>query len=385
MESNVTPLELERRAAENAGRLIDLIDTNFHRNGLCFPAEPLIEEASRRLRQRRYQPQSKGLPAARRSIAEFYSVCGVPVDPENVIITASASECYSLLFQALADSGDGVALPLPGYPLFEHVATYMRLVPSFYQTLIMERFRIDAGALAQAFKPQTRFLVLISPNNPTGQVATEAEIDIVLAFCAQYNLALICDEVFSDLLYDIESLPRPMARAAEAGVVVFTINGVSKLFASPDLKLSWISVTGPPRKVRRAIGRLELANDMYLSCSWLSQQLLPILFGCGDSFRSELRRDLTERRRILLDAIADMPRLQLQRPTAGVHAVARLLPPQDDEQFALHLLRRTGVHLHPGYLYGLPEDGFVVLSFLKRPQALQEGLARLGAFLRRAP
>ncbi len=384
MDTQVTALERERRAALNSGTLIDLIDTNFQRNGLRFPAEVLIEASSAWFNDRLYQPDPKGSLAARHSIADFYRNSGTAIHPDHIIICASASECYSLLFQALSRCGDGVVLPRPGYPLFEHVAGYMRLNAGFYATRFEQGFRLNGDDIAAALTSATRFVVLISPNNPTGHVASDAEIDQLLALCARHNLALICDEVFSDLLYESGSLPRPMSRAADAGVVVFTINGVSKLFASPDLKLSWIAVSGPGQKVRRAVADLELANDMYLNCSPLSQQLLPTLFAAGGAFRRTIRSELAARRQILLDDASRFEGLDVLHPAGGIHAVARFHRPQDDERFALQLLCRSGVHLHPGYLYGLDEDRFVVLSFLKERALLHEGLGRIAEFLRRA-
>lgn len=384
MDSEVNALERERRAAHNAGTLIDLIDTNFQRNGLRFPAEVLIEASSAWFKDRLYHPDPKGALAARCSIADFYRNSGTALDPGHIIICASASESYGLLFQALAHCGDGVALPRPGYPLFEHVAGYMRLRTSFYETRFEQRFCLNRDAIAASLTPATRFVVLVSPNNPTGHVASHAEIDQLLALCERHNLALICDEVFSDLLYESESLPRPMSRAADAEVVVFTINGVSKLFASPDLKLSWIAVSGPGQKVQRAVAELELANDMYLNCSPLSQQLLPTLFGAGSAFRRAMQSELTARRGILLDTASRLEGLDVLHPAGGIHAVARFHRPQDDERFALALLRHSGVLLHPGYLYGLDEDRFVVLSFLKERALLHEGLQRIAEFLRSA-
>ena len=381
MDSEITALECERRAAHDAGTLIDLIDTNFQRNGLRFPAEELIVASSAWFNDRLYHPDPKGALAARCSIADFYRNSGTALDPEQIIICASASECYSLLFQALARCGDGVALPRPGYPLFEHVAGYMRLSTSFYVTRFEQRFCLNSDDIAASLTSATRFVVLISPNNPTGHVASDAEIDQLLALCERHNLALICDEVFSDLLWESESLPRPMSRAADADVVVFTINGVSKLFASPDLKLSWIAVSGPGQKVRRAVAELELANDMYLNCSPLSQQLLPTLFSAGGAFRRAMRSELAARRGILLDAASRLEGLDVLQPDGGIHALARFQRPQDDERFALALLRHSGVHLHPGYLYGLEDNRFVVVSFLKERAQLHEGLDRIAAFL----
>ena len=405
-QSEITPLERARGEAERAGRLVDLIDTSFHRNGLRFPARLLQEPTARYLEQRCYAPDAKGACRARQSIADFYGEAGCLVDPDQIVITASASESYSLLFQCCASSGDEVLLPAPGYPLFEHVAALARLTPRHYRLPPENGFALSATEIRRALTARTRFVVLISPNNPTGSIASEAECEALLETCAAHGVQLICDEVFSDLIYNpangrsggsadertaatdypgapaVDRLPRPLAHAAEAGVVVHTINGVSKLFASPDLKLSWIVTSGPPDRVAEAMASLELANDMYLNCSPLAQELLPVLFADGGSFRSGLKRALKERREILLRGARRVPRIEVIEPAGGIHAVLRLTGGGDDERFALQLLRRTGVHLHPGYLYRFPDDGYLVCSFLKEPSALQQGLRLLEQFMR---
>lgn len=396
-QPRTTPLEQARSEADRAGSLIDLIDTNFHRNGLRFPAELLQEPTLRYFACRSYAPEAKGASPARRAIAGFYAEQGCAVDPDRIVITASASESYSLLFQCLARSGDEVLLPSPGYPLFEHVASLARLRPRYYRLPAESGFALSAAELRHALTPRTRFIVLISPNNPTGRVASEAECDLLLDVCAANGSHLICDEVFSDLVYrqTVElpasteavgaprssHLPRPLVRAAAAEVMVFTINGVSKLFASPDLKLSWIAISGPTNRADDAVETLEIANDMYLSCSPLAQELLPVLFERGRSFRIELKRMLEERREILLRGVSEIPGLQVTVPCGGIHTVLRLTHGGDDERFAVQLLRATGVHLHPGYLYGFPDEGYLVCSFLKEPTALRRGLGRLKRFM----
>ncbi|TVR03259.1 MAG: pyridoxal phosphate-dependent aminotransferase [Spirochaetaceae bacterium] len=391
-QPNVTALERERLSAEREGRLIDLIDTNFSANGLRYPLERLHDTVARYLRDARYRPHSQGDPAARAAIAEWYRRdAALSVSPDAVIITASASESYGLIFQALATQGDRVLLPQPGYPLFEHVAAYHRLTTGSYPLRFDEGFRITEEALERAVTPDCRFLVMISPNNPTGRMAGPAEVAALLRVCRRHRLILICDEVFSPYRYPPDAagqrppLPRPMAAAED--VLVLTINGISKLRATPELKLSWIVAHGPVSTQSEAVDALALANDMYLSCTPLSQHLLPHLLGDLDH-EQWLSRSVAERRGTLLERVDRIGVMELSLPDGGIHAVARLrldaLPKhlRDDEQFALRLLRDTGVHLHPGYLYGITDDQCLVLSFLKAPNPLAEGLERVWEWAR---
>jgi aspartate/methionine/tyrosine aminotransferase len=179
-------------------------------------------------------------------------------------------------------------------------------------------------------------------------------------------------------------LPRPAAVGRD--VVVFTLNGVSKMFACPDLKLGWIAVTGPAGRVSPTMESLETVNDVYLSCSSPAQFLLPRLFERGGAFQREMVARIDAGRRLLLGALAGLRGVRLAPPRGGIHAIADLGPQRpgapDDEELCVRLLREQGVYVHPGYFYDIDDRVAMVLSFLKEPVQLEEGLSRLAGFLR---
>ncbi len=385
MEKNRIQTELERLKAAGAP-VIDMIDTNFHRNGFRLPDEvlrPLFEEY---LRVRSYEPDAKGDPRARESIAAYYAARAVSASPERVIITASASESYNLLFNTLAEPGDNILLPRPGYPLFEYLAGFNRLEARFYRMPSDERYRIDLDSLEDAADERTRAIVLISPNNPTGQIAEEAEIEGMLRVCERRGAVLISDEVFSEFVYgEAPSLPRPGALGSP--VPVFTLNGISKMFASPDLKLGWMLATGEPSRTAELLKRLEIANDVYLSCSSLSQRILPGLFASAAAFTQAMVREIEGRRAMLIRALEATGTLGFVPPRGGIHCPVEipgaLAGPDDDEELALRLLRERHLYVHPGFFYGFeerPDRLFIVVSFLLAAEKLAEALARLSSF-----
>lgn len=419
MEKNRLQQELDALRARGA-EVIDLIDTNFHRNGYRLPDELLLPLLEEYVRGRMYSPDPKGSRVARESVSAYYARSGIAISPENIILTASSSESYNLLFNNLASPGDNVVLPAPTYPLFEFLAEFNRLEVRFYR--MDDRFRIDLESVAAVVDGRTRFLVVISPNNPTGQVAGETELRGLAEVAARVGASIISDEVFSEFLYppyggpsgardpgsprvagrlpsnptppvaggsgsaDL-GLPRPAAIAG--GPPVYTLNGISKMFASPDLKLSWIAVSGEPAGIAEPVDRLEIANDVFLNCSSLAQFILPSLFSKGGEFTREMVADLARKRDLLMAAVGGGSRpLSVVPPEGGIHVPLRIASGSaaavDDEEFSLALLRARGVYLHPGYFYGFAEadDSFlVVASFLLRSDRLAEGLDRLSSFL----
>lgn len=419
MEKNRLQQELDTLHARGA-QIIDLVDTNFHKNGYRLPDELLLPLMEEYVRTRIYAPDPKGSITARESISAYYAAQGVAISPDDILLTASSSESYNLLFNNLASPGDNLVLPSPTYPLFEFLAEFNRLEVRFYR---MDRdYRIDLASLAAVIDARTRFVVVISPNNPTGQVASREELEGMAELCERYGAAIISDEVFSEFLYapyapagetppsvspsEPFGLPRPAALGLP--LPVYTLNGISKMFASPDLKLGWIAVSGDRKRIAEPVERLEVANDIFLNCSSLAQFILPALFAKAGKFTKGMVADLARKRDVLVAAVnagagvvasrppafdataggaPDRGSVSLLPPRGGIHCPVRIaLPGGDDEEFALGLLRERLVYLHPGYFYGFEEaaDSFhVVLSFLLREDLLAEGLSRFIDFLSR--
>ncbi len=256
------PWQRAWEAARRQASFLDLTDSRFHQNGL-LPERALFERSfSLWLDQRAYEPDSRGAPAAREALRAFYAAEGWDLADDRFFLTAGTSEAYALLFSTLAAAGDGVALPRPGSPLFEPLASHSRLETVFYDQPWSNRWQPDADDLERRLTPRTRFVVVISPNNPTGQVVGPEALEAVAGVCRRHDLMLVVDEVF-DACWEGPG-PLPRAGALFPDVKTFTLNGISKRFGSPDLKLAWIAVSGPAAWADQTGQRLELANDTFL-------------------------------------------------------------------------------------------------------------------------
>lgn len=401
-------LQLARERLERSRSIIDLAATNFHAAGLRFPTTPLTYAARTYLFSRNYRPDPRGAAAAREAVSAYYSRAGIDIPADRIIITASSSESYSLLFSTLAEVGDNVLLPKPSYPLFEEIARYSRVQPRFYRLDPRRRFSPDLHSVRRLIDDRTRFLVVISPGNPTGQLVGAEEMASLAQLCGQKQIGLIHDEVFSEQIYaPVETGSKdqhrdrstgkgisppvapntlPRAAAIRSGATSYTLNGVSKMFAAPELKLGWIAIRGAPGAVEGAYRELELANDTFLSCSGLSQALLPSMFAIGAPFQRRMRACLQRNRDMLCACVEPIAGVSLLPPHGGIHGIMRLDPialkrDMDDENMAVDLLEREGVYLHPGYFYGIDDGCAFVLSILKHPTELEAGLTRLARFL----
>ena len=372
LDLSPNPLELARQARAAGAGYIDLTSSNPTQQGLLFPPEALRAAAEGYWESRRYAPDSRGSSSARAAIAAYYAGRTPPLalGDDDIFITASTSEAYGLLFALLADPGDNLLAPAVTYPLFEYLAALRDIELRPYQLIEGEGWRIDGASLLAAASRRTRGVLIISPHNPTGAV-----VGAPLAELSRLGLPVICDEVFAPFHY--AAPPAPPLAAIHPDLPVFTLNGISKLFALPDLKLGWAALNAAARGYG---GRLELLNDTFLGANSLTQHMLPQLFAAGvpfvDSMVARVRGNLDD----ALAALAGHRRLRASGPDGGYCLFPEVAGWEDEEALALHLLAH-GILAHPGFYYGDVPGTHLMISALTEPIAFREGLARLTAAL----
>jgi hypothetical protein len=392
---DLTPNEWARRveARRAAGRpTFDLGESNPTRVGLRAPAEALraaLAELARDAGAARYEPAPRGDAAARAAIAAYHAGHGAALAPEHVVLTAGTSEGYAHLFRLLADPGDVVHLPAPGYGLFEHLAALEGLAVERYPLRAPAagaRWRIDLAALEAGLGPRSRAVLVIHPHNPTGSFVDPADLAALRALARERRLALLSDEVFADA-----APPGAAASAlagAEQGPLHFLLSGASKPLALPQLKLGWIGVAGPETQRDEALARLEFVADASLSVSPLAARMLPALFEARGAIQAELAARVAANRAALAAALRGVPGVELLAAEAGWAALVRFEAPGhlalDEEALALELLEREGVLVQPGHWFELEPprphaaSGYLVLGLLLEPERFAEGAAALG-------
>ena len=323
-----------------------------------------------------YDPQPKGLLSARQAVARYYKDAhGIyDVDPESLILTTSTSEGYSYVFRLLCNPDDEILVPKPSYPLFEFLADLQDVELTPYPLIYDAGWQIDFPSLYQAVNHRTRAVVVVHPNNPTGSYASTAEIEALNRFCAEYNLALIVDEVFLD--YAIDGAPRN-SFVANSAVLTFSLSGISKISGLPQMKIAWVATSGPQDVTRDALARLEVIADTYLSMNAPLQLATPTLL----DQRKNLQPLLLDRIRHNLQEIdhqfARQKTCERLRVDGGWYAILRVPVLQSDEDLAIDLLRKVAVLIHPGHFYDFPKDGYLVLSLITPSDRFREGVKRV--------
>lgn len=359
----------------SGARVLDLTISNPTRAGLYYETPGILQSLAAP-QAMDYDPHPKGLPSARAAVAEYYkTVHGIgDFDSERVILTTGTSEGYSFVFRLLCNPGDELLVPKPSYPLFEFLADLqdVKLVP--YPLIYDHGWQMDFPSLEKAVTKRTRGVVVVHPNNPTGSYLHSHEQESLNRFCREHELALTADEVFLDYAHDRCAR---QSFAANGDVLTFTLSGVSKISALPQMKVAWIATSGPAPEVEAAQARLEVIADTYLSMNAPIQWAVPALL----EQRASIQQQLLDR---VLGNLAELDRqLAPQKPCqrlsveGGWYAVLRVPVTQTDECLAVDLLRRKSVLVHPGHFYDFPSDGYLVLSLITPGNEFAEGIGRL--------
>ena len=361
-------------AARAAGQpLLDLTVSNPTQVGLPYPDEE-IARAFADTAASPYQPAPFGLPGARAAVVGDYARRGVGLEASQVVLTASSSESYALLFKLLGDPGQRVLCPEPSYPLFEYLARLESLPPQPYRLRFDGSWHVDFDSLDLE---GAAAIVLVSPNNPTGSFVSRDDFDRLAQLAAEHDLALIVDEVFADFPLSPAAGAVTTAAGRPSPALVFSLGGLSKSCGLPHLKLGWMAATGPPDLLREALAHLELIADTYLSVGTPVQLALPGLLQAGAAIRRRILERVRRNRRVLAESLGAHSPCTLLPAEAGWCAILRVPEIMSDEAWARTLLEQDSVLVQPGYFFDLAMGATLVLSLIVEEAAFAAGAARL--------
>ncbi|WP_173383399.1 pyridoxal phosphate-dependent aminotransferase [Fibrobacter succinogenes] len=418
----------------NAVRLpfIDMTVSSPVRAGLPIDLDAAVEETRKDFGC--WNPDAAGWKSAREAVVEYYRERGGNFTAGQIILTASTSEAYSVLFKTFCDPGDVILTPMPGYPLLDTLAQleHLECAPYFLKLkrekkkgVILEpkaiesmdpiastmlqgdnkgcfRFVLDSDSLLAA-PERAKILLLVSPHNPTGHCVSREEWNAAVRFCEENNLILVVDEVFGDYAFSPEvrrsweyvfgGKRDPRLRGNDSGreslwdagggdfinlpedgpkCPIFWLNGLSKAVGSPQLKLGWMAFYAPREQFEPVRAALEFVEDAYLSVSAPAQALGTALLPKATAYESRVKERLLQNWQTLCEAF---PSKYCPTVLGGWYAVIRL--GEDDEELTLRLLREKHVLVQPGFFFDFDEDGWVVVSLLQEPALFKEAVARM--------
>ena len=373
-------LEEHRRAGRE---LLDLTASNPTNVGLTYREDELLESLAHR-ESLTYQPVAQGLLSAREALAAYYAEKGSRPSADNLVLTTSTSEAYSFIFRLLCDPGDTVLVPSPSYPLFDFLADLNDVKLAPYELVYDHGWQTEFGSLQAAFdrseseSGKCRAVLVVHPNNPTGSFVKSREIAELNRICAANDLAIIADEVFLDFSL-VEAVP--LTFSANTDALTFTLSGLSKISALPQMKVAWIATTGPDTLQKEALSRLEVIADTYLSMNTPLQLALPEMLAARHDIQPQLIRRIRTNLAALDTILASQKHCQRLDVEGGWYAVLRVPALGADEDLAIALLRATGVLLQPSHFYNFPSEGFLIASLITPTQDFATGITRALQFI----
>lgn len=404
----------KKDAAEGGLPFIDMTVSSPVKAGLPVELDVAVDEGRESFGC--WNPDAAGWKSAREAVVEYYRERGGNFTAGQIILTASTSEAYSVLFKTFCDPGDVILTPMPGYPLLDTLAQleHLECAPYFLKLQrekkkgdrkkeISFRFVLDSDSLLAA-PEKAKILLLVSPHNPTGHCVSREEWNAAVRFCEENDMILVVDEVFGD--YDFsdkvkrtwqyviatpeggkQSIEEKSNNLWNAGgndfinlpedgpkCPIFWLNGLSKAVGSPQLKLGWMAFYAPRERFEEIRAALEFVEDAYLSVSAPAQALGMSLLPAAAAYESRVKERLLANWQTLREAF---PSKYCPEVLGGWYAVVRL--GEDDEELTLRLLGEKHVLVQPGFFFDFDEDGWVVISLLQEPAIFKEAVQRMKA------
>lgn len=362
-------------------RIVDLTVSNPTQCGFRYDSDKILS-AFQNPKALTYEPEAKGLLGAREEVARYYKEDhGVTIDPESLLLTTSTSEAYSYVFRLLCNPHDEILVPRPSYPLFDYLGDLqdVSLIP--YSLEYVHGWFVDFHSLIRALTPRTRAVLLVHPNNPTGSYVHAEEVQRLNDLCRERSLALIVDEVFLD--FSLADQPRK-SFVANQDALTFTLSGLSKIAALPQMKVAWVATSGPESLKKTSLDRLEIIADTYLSLNSPTQWAFAALFEQRRSLQPQVLGRIRQNWAYLKSRTTNESPCELLDAEGGWYAVLRVAGDRSDEELAIEILRKTHTLVHPGHFYDFSNDGYVVLSLITPAAEFQEGVSCILEFLKKS-
>jgi aspartate/methionine/tyrosine aminotransferase len=318
------------------------------------------------------------LPALREAIADYLARGhGVPVDSDRIAITGSGVSALMLAQQMLVSPGDRVVMVTPIWP---NIAEQPRILGAEVVRVPLSiangAWWLDLDRLLAALTPETRVLVLNSPNNPTGWTIDAEAQRAVLAHCRRHGIWVLTDDVYERLVFDAARAPSLLPQAAEEDRLI-SVNSFSKAWSMTGWRLGWM--VAPPAFV----AELAKVIEYNTSCApaFVQAGALAALGEAGEAAVATLLERLGRSRRLLVDGLCRLPGVEVPEARGAMYAFFRVAGHADDMALAHTLVAEVGLGLAPGSAFGPEGQGWLRWCFAAEPEKLAAGLDRLRHFL----
>ena len=329
---------------------------------------------------------SKGLFAARKAIVHYYQTKGLlGVDVNDIYIGNGVSELIVMAMQALLDNGDEMLVPAPDYPLWTAAVNLSGGKAVHYLCDEDNGWFPDLADIERKITPNTRGIVVINPNNPTGAVYSKEVLQGIVDLARKHGLILFADEIYDKILYD-EAQHTSIATLAP-DLLCITFNGLSKSYRVAGFRSGWLMVSGAKAAAKDYIEGLDMLASMRLCANVQAQYAIQTALGGYQSINDLIRPGgrLYEQRELAWKLLTDIPGVTCVKPQGALYLFPRLdpemYPIEDDQKFILEFLQAEKVLLVQGSGFNWPRPDHFRVVFLPHREELTEAITRLARFL----
>jgi len=355
--------------------------------GFDAPDE-IIHDVIHNLREAQGYSHSKGLFSARKAVMQRYQAQGIQgIDVEDVIMGNGVSELIVMAMQALLNRDDEILIPSPDYPLWTAAVTMSGGAPVHYHCNEEDEWQPDVADIESKITANTRGIVIINPNNPTGAVYSDAVLKQIVALAERHNLVVFADEIYDRILYD-DALHTPLASLVKE-VPCLTFNGLSKTYRLAGFRSGWMLITGAKEIAKSYIEGLEMLASMRLCANAPAMLAVQTALGGYQSIEDLILPGgrLLEQRDLAHRLVTDIPGVTCVKPQSAMYLFPKLdsqmYPIADDEEMMLNLLKEERVLLVQGSAFNLKDKQHFRIVFLPDQDQLSEAIGRFANFLER--
>jgi alanine-synthesizing transaminase len=374
-----------RQMEEDGHRIIKLNIGNPAPFGFEAPEE-ILQDVIHNLPNASGYSDSKGLFAARKAIMHYTQEKKIrDVQMEDIFIGNGVSELIVMAMQALLNTDDEVLLPTPDYPLWTAAVTLAGGVPRHYLCDEQAGWLPDLDDIRGKIGPNTRAIVLINPNNPTGALYPVELLQEIVEIARQHQLIIYADEIYDKVLYD-GSTHTSIASLAD-DVLFITFNGLSKNYRAAGYRAGWLVVSGEKRHAQDYIEGLTMLASMRLCSNVPAQYGIQTALGGYQSINDLVAPGgrLAKQRDVAWKLLTDIPGVSCVKPQGAMYLFPRLDPKMypiaDDQEFILELLLEEKVLLVQGTGFNWPNTDHFRVVFLPNVDDLAEAIGRIARFL----
>ena len=378
-------LQQAKRLEEEGYKILKLNIGNPGAFGFDAPEE-ILRDVILKLRESQGYSDSKGLFNARKAVmheTQRLNIKGVSIN--DIYLGNGVSELIVMAMQGLLNNGDEVLVPAPDYPLWTAAVTLSGGTAVYYRCDEQSDWFPDIDDIKRKISSNTKAIVVINPNNPTGAVYSEELLLQIIELARQHNLVIYADEIYDKILYD-GAQHIPMARLAE-DILIISFNGLSKNYRLAGFRAGWMVLSGARHKAKDYIEGLEILSNMRLCANVPAQQAIQTALGGYQSINELIIPGgrLRDQRDLAWEMLTAIPGVSCVKPKGAIYLFPQLDPKvhkiSSDDKFVLDFLLEEMVLLVKGSGFNIDDTQHFRVVFLPHKEVLADAITRLGRFL----